>query len=264
MSQTTGRRRSPKACKSPLHCQYWSVWLAWDVTPLSTPLAWLMRHSLQSYSLKANNIRAAGVAAIGEALKHSPPFTDLKCVQRSTAVGEGTERRRASYPRVPSSATQLDVEPNRHRGCEVARGGPERERLTDQVEVSSRWRDYDALGTCWLTAEPSRHSLRSCRIQEEGAEALAEALKFNSSLLELECALTAGAGDPVGQVTGRFLPAWPSLHANRVGDRGGRALAESLKTNNTLTWLEYAACGIEATDCTAADAPHHNHRGCTA
>ena len=64
--------------------------------------------------------------------------------------------------------------------------------------------------------------MASNSIGDAGAQALAEALKTNGTLMEL------------------------NLHNISIGDAGARALAEALKTNNALTtlWLHNNSIGV--------------------
>jgi Ran GTPase-activating protein (RanGAP) involved in mRNA processing and transport len=72
------------------------------------------------------------------------------------------------------------------------------------------------------------------RIGDEGARALAEALKTNKTLtlIDFRCK--------------KFVRVWRfclidgvAYTDNRIGDEGARALAEALKTNKTLTSIDF-------------------------
>lgn len=88
---------------------------------------------------------------------------------------------------------------------------------------------------------PWSHSLWKNHIGDVGAAAFGEALKANSTLVTLECALGGGERGCMrllcGIVTdqnGRFTH---SLWRNRIGDVGAMAIGEALKTNSKLKTL---------------------------
>ncbi|KAG0067931.1 hypothetical protein BGZ92_005027, partial [Podila epicladia] len=62
--------------------------------------------------------------------------------------------------------------------------------------------------------------LQSCKIGDNGAQALGDALKTNPTLVTLD------------------------LQSNSIGDIGGQALGEALKTNSTLATLDLQSNSI--------------------
>ena len=91
---------------------------------------------------------------------------------------------------------------------------------------------------------PLACSLFGNGIGAEGATALAAILK-ETKITHLKCTATPEVFAFVSAtpLTTHLRPRACSLFDNDLGPQGGAALAESLKGNSTLRWLEYAACG---------------------
>ncbi len=83
------------------------------------------------------------------------------------------------------------------------------------------------------------HSLGYNKIRDEGARAIAEALKINVTLKDIKC--VRGLLFSIVELwLTRFLTACAhSLRANSIGAEGARAIAEALKSNTTLTTIGY-------------------------
>ena len=156
-----------------------------------------------------NDIGDEGSKAVGEALKTNTTLTNLEYVSGAA------------------------VSPSRG-SCRRTRG------------------DGDGLT---LTSIPSgrTRSLSWNEIGDEGGKAVAEALKTNTTLTNLKyvggadvspsrgsCRRTRDNGD---SSTLTFLPSGQtrSLGRNEIGAEGGKAVCEALKTNTTLTNLEYVS-----------------------
>ena len=71
-------------------------------------------------------------------------------------------------------------------------------------------------------------------IGDEGAKALAEALKVNQGLQDLN--LTCRKNDTYYFISASLFPSfhWPSFIGNNIGSEGAKALAEALKVNQSL------------------------------
>ena len=85
----------------------------------------------------------------------------------------------------------------------------------------------------------------SCNIGNEGAIALAKALKDNETLLKLEIHCNS-IGDEGAEALSEMLKVNTTLktlnlYGNKIGDEGAKALAESLEVNKTLTHF-YIGC----------------------
>ncbi|XP_011270823.1 hypothetical protein CAOG_09090 [Capsaspora owczarzaki ATCC 30864] len=79
------------------------------------------------------------------------------------------------------------------------------------------------------------------RIGEAGAQAIAEALKMNTTLTQLDLQLNQ-IGDEGAQAIAEALRAnttltWLKLSYNQIGDAGAQAIAEALKVNKRMTLL---------------------------
>ena len=85
----------------------------------------------------------------------------------------------------------------------------------------------------------------SCNIGDEGAIALAKALKDNETLLKLEIHCNS-IGDEGAEALSEMLKVNTTLktlnlYGNKIGDEGAKALANALKVNKTLTHF-YIGC----------------------
>jgi len=85
----------------------------------------------------------------------------------------------------------------------------------------------------------------SCNIGDEGAIALAKALKDNETLLKLEIHCNS-IGDEGAEALTEMLKVNTTLktlnlYGNKIGDEGAKALANALKVNKTLTHF-YIGC----------------------
>jgi len=81
-----------------------------------------------------------------------------------------------------------------------------------------------------------------------GAKAIAEALKVNSSLTELDLHINS-IGDEGGKAIAEALKGNSSLTtlyllSNSIGAEGGKAIAEALTVNSSLTWLNLESNSI--------------------
>ena len=74
----------------------------------------------------------------------------------------------------------------------------------------------------------TRRSISKNNISEDGARALASALKTNNKLITLKSANVAHVSLPLTDC---------SIENNNIGADGARALAEALKANKMLTAL---------------------------
>ena len=74
-------------------------------------------------------------------------------------------------------------------------------------------------------------------IGEEGARALGDALKTNTTLTEMVLICEQQDHKQTQQEQGRHNGTWSDWTDNRIGDEGARALGGALKTNTTLTKL---------------------------
>ncbi len=87
-------------------------------------------------------------------------------------------------------------------------------------------------------------SLYNNRIGDEGARAVAEALKSNATLTNLECVCFPSSSFVLAGCAQRVLTHFfphreraHSLYDNDIGDEGARAFKEMFAFNGTLTYL---------------------------
>ncbi|XP_004346658.2 hypothetical protein CAOG_04973 [Capsaspora owczarzaki ATCC 30864] len=83
--------------------------------------------------------------------------------------------------------------------------------------------------------------LNGKQIDDAGAQAIAEALKVNTTLTQL-ILWQNQIGDVGGQAIAEALNvnktlSWLDLSQNQIGDAGARAIADALRVNKTLSWL---------------------------
>lgn len=75
-------------------------------------------------------------------------------------------------------------------------------------------------------------SLSSANVGDDGAQALAQVMRLNSTLQRMECVFNAVLKLKC------LSPRLPSLQGNSIGDAGAMALAEVLQVNGSLERLK--------------------------
>ena len=86
------------------------------------------------------------------------------------------------------------------------------------------------------------------KIGAEGAKAIGEALKVNTSLTEISLGGN-NIGDEGGKAIREALKVNTSLtkivlHDNNIGSEGGKAIGEALKVNTSLNWIDLRSNNI--------------------
>ena len=93
--------------------------------------------------------------------------------------------------------------------------------------------------------------LKSCGIGDDGAVALAEALRSNTSLTEVYLWYNKEIGDEGAKALAEALKGNATvktldLHGCGIGDDGAAALAEALRSNTSLTQLWLDGCNEDS------------------
>ena len=196
--------------------------------------------------LAVNGIGDEGARGLGDALKTNTTLTQL------WLGSEQQDRKETQQENKASTTWHVEWLADNGIGVEGARGLVDALKTNTTLTELSLGGEQQDQGRTLKPRKAQQHEvwLIANRIGDEGARALGDALKTNTTLTQLE--LNSEQQDhkeTLKESKSKHNGMWSGWAANVIGDEGARALGDALKTNTTLTqlWLSCEQHGHKIT-----------------
>ncbi|CAE7855912.1 NLRC3 [Symbiodinium necroappetens] len=207
--------------------------------------------SIESVDLSSNHIGSVGARALAEALKVTSSVRKIDL--SSNYIGDPGGQALAEAVKASPSLQWIDLTFNHmnDKGVKAVsdairdsssekeallKGNVIQEATTEALEVAQ------VIWQIRFRTAPAAVCLRSMRLEDPDAKALAEAVKMKSSVRKIDLCFNQ-IGDAGAQALAEAIRITASIESidleyNKIGDVGAQALAEATKSSSSLTWIK--------------------------